>query len=146
MKNKIVLTEDEILAICHRIGGELTNKLKNEERTPLFLGVMKGALNFMSNLIKGVERPIFTDFLQITSYRGTKSTGKITLKRELETEIKGRSIVIVEDVIDTGISMKYLIEHLNEHHEPKQIIICTLFDKVYARKTEIEIDYVGKVL
>ena len=58
MEHKIVLTEEEILAICRRIGGELTIKLRNEERTPLFLGVMKGALNFMFDLIKRVDRPI----------------------------------------------------------------------------------------
>lgn len=146
MEHKIVLSEAEILDICRRIGGELTKRLKDEVRTPLFLGVMKGALNFMFDLIKRVDRPILTDFIQISSYSGTKSTGKITLKREFETEIKGRTIIIVEDVIDTGVSMKYLIELLKERYEPKQIIVCTLFDKVYARAADVKIDYVGKVL
>jgi hypoxanthine phosphoribosyltransferase len=146
MEHKIVLTEEEILAICRRIGGELTIKLRNEERTPLFLGVMKGALNFMFDLIKRVDRPILTDFIQISSYNGTKSTGKINLKREFEIEIKGRTVIIVEDVVDTGVSMKFLIEHIKENYEPKQIIVVTLFDKVYARSTEVQIDYVGKIL
>lgn len=146
MKNKIILSEEEILVICKRIGAQLTERLKSEERTPLFLGVMKGALNFMFDLIKRVDRPILTDFIQISSYSGTQSTGKILLKREFETEIKNRTIIIIEDVIDTGVSMKYLVEHLKQHYEPKQILICSLFDKIYARKADIKIDYVGKVL
>ena len=61
-------------------------------------------------------------------------------------DIKDRTVVVVEDVVDTGISMKYLIDHLNEHYQPKRIIICCLFDKEYARCEDIKIDYVGKVL
>lgn len=146
MNKKIILSEEEILNICQKIGSQLTERLKNEERMPLFLGVMKGALNFMVDLIKRVERPILTDFIHISSYNGTQSTGKIMLKREFEIDIKNRTVVIVEDIIDTGISMKYLIDHLNKNYEPKQVIVCTLFDKIHDRVVDVKIDYVGKVL
>lgn len=146
MNKKIILSEEEILNICKKIGSQLTERLKNEERMPLFLGVMKGALNFMVDLIKRVERPILTDFIHISSYNGTQSTGKIMLKREFEIDIKNRTVVIVEDIIDTGISMKYLIDHLNKNYEPKQVIVCTLFDKIHDRVVDVKIDYVGKVL
>jgi hypoxanthine phosphoribosyltransferase len=146
-KNReIVLSEQEIQDICNDIGAKLSKELVNEERTPLFLGVMKGALNFMFDLIKRIDRPIFTDFIQISSYAGVQTTGKINLKKDFDMDIKDRTVVVVEDVVDTGISMKYLIDHLNEHYQPKRIIICALFDKEYARCEDIKIDYVGKVL
>ena len=143
---EIVLSEQEIQDICNDIGQKLTKDLENEKRTPLFLGVMKGALNFMFDLIKRIDRPIFTDFIQISSYAGVQTTGKINLKKDFDMDIKNRTVVVVEDVVDTGISMKYLIDHLNENYKPKRIIICAMFDKVYARCEDIKIDYVGKVL
>ena len=146
-KNReIVLSEQEIQDICKNIGAKLSKELANEEKTPLFLGVMKGALNFMFDLIKRVDRPIFTDFIQISSYAGVQTTGKINLKKDFDMDIKDRTVVVVEDVVDTGISMKYLIDHLNENYQPKRIIICALFDKEYARCEDIKIDYVGKSL
>ena len=145
-EHQIILSEDEIQSICKRIGKELTNELKNDERTPLFLGVMKGALNFMMDVLKRVEIPVLTDFIQLSSYSGTQTTGHIVLKKNFDMDIKGRTVVIVEDVIDTGISMKYLIEHIQEHYKPKRILLCALFDKIYARKENIKIHYVGKAL
>ena len=143
---EIVLSEQEIQDICNDIGAKLSKELENEERTPLFLGVMKGALNFMFDLIKRIDRPIYTDFIQISSYAGVQSTGKINLKKDFDMDIKDRTVVVVEDVVDTGISMKYLIDHLNDNYQPKRIIICALFDKEYARCEDIKIDYVGKRL
>ena len=110
---EIILSEEEIQNICNDFGKRLTEDLKNEEKTPLFLGVMKGALNFMFDLIKRIDRPIFTDFIQISSYAGVQTTGKINLKKDFDMDIKDRTVVVVEDVIDTGISMRYLIDHLN---------------------------------
>ena len=143
---EIVLSEEELQNICNDIGRKLSKDLEHEKRTPLFLGVMKGALNFMFDLIKRIDRPIFTDFIQISSYAGVQSTGKINLKKDFDMDIKDRTVVVVEDVVDTGISMKYLIDHLNENYQPKRIIICAMFDKEYARCENIKIDYVGKVL
>lgn len=145
-QREIVLSEEQIQNICKDIGNKLNSELANEERTPLFLGVMKGALNFMFDLIKRIDRPIYTDFIQISSYAGVQTTGKINLKKDFDMDIKNRTVIIVEDVVDTGISMKYLIEHLNKNFQPKRIIVCCLFDKEYARCENVKIDYVGKVL
>ena len=144
--HEIVLSEQQIQNICNDIGAKLSKDLENEEKTPLFLGVMKGALNFMFDLIKRIDRPIYTDFIQISSYAGVQTTGKINLKKDFDMDIKDRTVVVVEDVVDTGISMKYLIDHLNANYQPKRIIICALFDKEYARCEDIHIDYVGKTL
>ena len=84
---EIVLSEQEIQEICNDFGKKLSKDLENEERTPLFLGVMKGALNFMFDLIKRIDRPIFTDFIQISSYAGVQTTGKINLKKDFDMDI-----------------------------------------------------------
>lgn len=143
---ELVMSHEEILEACARIGGALTERLKAEEKPPVFICVMKGAMNFMIDLIENVDMPIFVDYIQISSYEGSKSTGKINLKRDISTNLEGRTAVIVEDVIDTGLSMKYLVEHLQTNFHPKQIIVTTLLDKAVARKVPVAIDYAGKIL
>lgn len=142
---EVVMNEEEILDTCKRLGFALGSELKNEEKLPVFLCVMKGALNFMADLIKQVKTDILCDYIQISSYEGTSSTGKIILKRDIEQDIEGRTVVVVEDVIDLGTTMKYLVEHLKQKN-PKRVIVCALFDKKVNRISDVKIDYVGKVL
>ena len=143
---KIVFNETEIQGACERIACELTKELVNEEKIPIFLGVMKGALNFFLDLTKRIKMPIYIDYIQISSYQGTKSTGQVQLVHDLRFDCEGRTVVIVEDIVDTGVSMNYLVKHINEKYHPKRVIVCTLFDKINARTAPIKIDYSGKVL
>lgn len=145
MERKIVLSEQEIQEICKRLGKQITADFKDHNKTPIIIGVMKGSLNFMMDLIKRIEMPIFTDYIQISSYEGTSSNGNVVLKRDLSEDIKDREIILVEDVVDSGRSIKFLKDYL-EKRNPKQIYICSLFDKVNARSEKIHIDYVGKEL
>lgn len=145
MFDNIVLNKDELEEIAYRLGQEITDTLKNDKKIPVIVGVMKGSMNFMMDLIKYIEVPIFTDYIQISSYSGTKSTGRIQLLKDLSYECEGRSVVIVEDIVDTGKSMHYLIEHIKSH-DPKNIYVCSLFDKVEAREVDVQVDFVGKVL
>ncbi len=142
----IVFSEEEIQGACKRIGAALTHRLKDDEKTPVFLGVMKGAMNFRMDLTKRVEIPINVDYIQLSSYSGTTTAGNVKVLKDFTTDIKGRSVVIVEDVIDSGYSMHYLIEHLKEHYQPKRVILCALFDKIVTRKVDVKIDYSGKIL
>ena len=112
---ELVMSHEEIVEATTRIGKALSKRLKKEEKLPVFVCVMKGAMNFMIDLIEHVDIDILVDYIQISSYEGDKSTGKITLKQDISTNLKGRTVVIVEDVIDTGLSMKYLIEHIKEN-------------------------------
>jgi hypoxanthine phosphoribosyltransferase len=128
------------------MGKELTVLLSDEEKLPLFLCVMKGAMNFMVDLLKRVEVPLLEDYIQIQSYDGTHSTGTIALIKDISTAIDGRTVVIVEDIVDTGLSMNFLLAHLQKIGHPKRIIVCALFDKKCARKVETQIDYAGVVL
>ena len=146
MEHKIILSENEIQDICKDIGSKLTERLKEEKKPPLFLGVMKGALPFYCDLIKHVKITMVTDFIRLSSYDKTNSTGKVQIKNEFSTDVTDRTIVIVEDVVDTGLSMKFLIDYIKNNYKPKQIILVALFNKTFARKNDIKVDYVGKEL
>jgi len=143
---RIILSEEEIQEICKRLGNQITEDLKNETKTPVILGVMKGACNFMMDLIKNIKIPVYVDYIRLSSYDGMETTGKVNLVNDLSFDIQDRTVIIVEDVVDTGISMNYLVQHLNVKYAPKEVKICSLFDKVAARKKEVNIAYVGKVL
>ncbi|MBP5091735.1 MAG: hypoxanthine phosphoribosyltransferase [Bacilli bacterium] len=143
---ELVMSSDEIAEICTHMGHQITAALKDEEKAPIFLCVMKGGMNFTVDLIKHVHCPIITDFIQISSYEGTKSTGQIKLLKDLTYDPEGRVIVICEDVVDTGLSMKYLIEYLKETYHPKDVLLACLFDKRAERRCDVKIDYAGKVL
>lgn len=143
---KIVFHETEIEGACKRIADNLTNELRNEDKVPLFLGVMKGAMNFLMDLTKEMQIPIFLDYIRISSYQGNKSTGEVKLLQDLKFNVDGRVVIIVEDIIDTGVSMSYLVKHIEETYHPKRIIVVALFDKINARVIPVKIDYAGKVL
>ena len=143
---EIVMTEKEILDACQRIGDQISEDLKDEVKSPLIIGILKGGVNFTVDLIKFIKIPIFTDYIQISSYNGKSSTGQIKLLKDLAFDTRNRSIVIVDDVVDTGISMDYLVKHIQEHYNPKQIKVCCLVDKQAVRQVNVKIDYCGKVL
>jgi hypoxanthine phosphoribosyltransferase len=143
---EMVMTEADIVSACRRLGRQLTEDLKGEEKLPLFVCVMKGAMPFMVDLLKYVDVPLIEDYVQLESYSGTKSTGEVRLLRDLSTSIDGRSVVIVEDVVDTGLSMAFLTKHIRESGKPKRVLVCALFDKKIARQIEVKVDYAGRVL
>ena len=147
VNREIVLTREEIEDICFDIGSKLdTRFIKENVESPVFIGVLKGSLNFMMDLIKYITKPIQLDFIQASSYNGTQSSGAVILKKDISLDIKDKTIVIVEDVIDTGLTMEYLVGYLKKRYEPKEIIVVSLFDKLFMRKANIHIDYVGKTL
>ena len=142
---KIVLSEQEIEQICQRIAGEIDEKIANEEKVPLLVGVMNGAMNFMITLMKYIKHPIFTDYIRISSYYGTTRSNNVRLLRDVSYDCTGRAVIIVEDIIDSGYSMKFLTEHL-KLNGAKKIYVCTLIDKAVAREVEVPIDFCGYVM
>ena len=143
---ELVMSEQQIQQTCQKLGNQLTQELAHEEKIPLFVGVMKGALNFFYALVPNVKMKILIDFVETSSYEGTQSTGTVTLTKDLSINPEGRTLVIVEDVVDTGLSMRYLIDYINSHYKPKRILICALFDKQAMRKENIQADFTGMVL
>ena len=142
---KRILDKPQIEEICKRLGKEITEALKDEKKIPVFVGVLKGSMNFMMDLIKYIERPMYLDFIQISSYSGTTSTGHIQLLKDLSYECSNRAVVIIEDIVDTGRSMKYLIEHVKTH-SPSKVYVCALLDKASARIEDVKVDFIGHEL
>ena len=141
----LLLDQNQIEEICKRVGKEISEKLKDEEKIPVLVGVMKGSLNFMIGLMKYITIPFYTDYIQISSYYGTTRSNNIRLLKDVSYDISDRTIVIVEDIIDTGYSMKFLIEHMR-NHQAKNVLVCALIDKAPAREVEVPIDFVGYVM
>ena len=143
---EMVMSARTINRICGKMGQTLTAMLKDEAKLPLFVCVMKGAMPFMVDLLKHVAIPVLEDYVQLESYSGTQSTGEVHLKRDIATPIDGRSVIVVEDVVDTGLTMAFLKQHLQSLGQPKRIVICALFDKKIARKIHVDVDLTGRVL
>ena len=139
---KVILSEKEIQKICEKLGKEITETLEDDERIPVFVGVLKGSVNFMMDLIKHVKRPIYTDYIQISSYHGVNSTGNVQLLKDISYDCEGRTVIIIEDIVDTGCSMAFLINHIKTHN-PKRILICALFNKEFERIKDIQVDFKG---
>ena len=140
---ELVLSESAIQAIVSRLGKELTEELSKEERPPVIVGVMRGALPFYHDLIRQIHVEFYCDYLSLSSYEGgMSSTGKVHMAQDLTLDVKDRTIVVVEDIIDTGYSMQFLLEHLKKKG-PKRILVCALFNKKKARVVDVPVDYVG---
>ncbi len=141
---KTILSEEEIQQICQRIALDLDNKFKDKDSIPVFIGVMKGALPFMMDIIKNITIPCMIDFIQVSSYEGDKSSGTITLKKELTTDVNNKDIVIIEDVIDTGITFDFLKKYFTEKYSLSSITMIALLDKKCKRVVPFEADIIGK--
>jgi hypoxanthine phosphoribosyltransferase len=113
-------------------------------RPALLVGILKGSIFFLCDLAKKLERtPVTLDFLQVSSYgTGTKSSGNVRLQRDLTTDIAGREVIIVEDIVDTGKTLRKIIELLATRH-PKSVKICALLKKKIAGNEGIPVDYLG---
>ena len=137
-----LLEEKEIDEIITKLANEINNDYKDLE--PLFIGVLKGCLPFMSDLIKKIKLPCKLDYIRVKSYSGTKSTGNLEIIGNVP-EVEGKDVIIVEDIIDTGKSLLE-IKKLFLAKKAKSVKVVTFLDKHECRKFEMEADYVGKVI
>lgn len=138
---KVLLSEEQIQAkVC-----QLAKRLSEEyaDKDPIFIGVLKGVVMFFGDMIKRINIPCQIDFMWISSYQGTTS-GQMQVKRDISTDIKGRHVVILEDIFDTGNSLSFTYKHLLDK-EPASLKICTLLDKPERRNPAVTLqpDYVG---
>ncbi len=134
------IPEAEILKQVDRVAAELCRDL--EGKHPLFISVLNGSFMFASDLMKRVNIPSEIQFVKLQSYQGTDTTGTVHETVGLEQDICGRTVVIVEDIVDTGITMKHLTESLRKKH-PAEIHICTLLVKPDKLKVDLNIEYVA---
>ena len=139
---EILLTEEQIKTRIAELGKELTADYAGKD--PIIVGVLKGVVVFYADMIREIKTHCEMDFMWISSYAGTNSTGKMEVKRDIASDIKGRHVLILEDIYDTGNSLDFTYHHLLSKN-PASLKICTLLDKPERRKPGITLkpDYVG---
>lgn len=138
---EILLTDEQIQEKAKELGAVLSKEYA--DKFPLAIGILKGAMPFMSDLMKHVDAYVEMDYMDVSSYgNATVSSGEVKIVKDLNTSIEGRDIIIVEDIIDSGKTLSYLID-LFKYRKAKSIKIVTLLDKPSGRKVPLEADYVG---
>ncbi len=134
-----VLTKNDIDNLVARIAHRISSDYQNREL--ILIGVLKGAFVFLSDLVRHLDIPVKIDFIRVFSYgSGASTSGDIHLTKDIEVNIKNKDVLIVEDIVDTGLTLKYLIDYLRSYH-PKTIKVCAFIDKHERREADIKIDY-----
>jgi hypoxanthine phosphoribosyltransferase len=141
---KVLISEEELQEKVKELGKQLTEEY--QDRFPLAIGVLKGAMPFMADVLKRVDAYMEMDFMDVSSYgNSTVSSGEVKIVKDLDTKVEGRDILIIEDIIDSGLTLSYLVE-LFRYRKAKSIKIVTLLDKPSGRKADIKADYVGFIV
>lgn len=138
---RILITEEQIQEKCREIGQWLTEEY--DDKFPLAIGVLKGAMPFMSDLLRQVATYLEVDFMDVSSYgSGTRSSGEVKIVKDLDTKVEGRDLLIIEDIIDSGLTLSYLVD-LFKYRQAKSVKIITLLDKPAGRTANIKADVIG---
>lgn len=137
---KIVFSEDQIQKKVTELAKKISNDYKDKQLT--VVSVLKGGIPFLSDLIKNIDIKLSIDFMAAASYKNTESSGIVRLIMDLRESPENKNLLIVEDIVDTGLTLNYLCENLKTR-KPKSLKICTLLDKSSQRTMNIKIDYFG---
>ena len=137
----VLFTEEQIAARVAELGAELTRDY--EGKNPLVVGILKGASVFTTDIVRKIETPMQIDFMVVSSYgAGTKTTGTVQIRKDLDTDVHGRHVIICEDIIDSGVTMSNLFALLKTR-KPASLRLCALHSKPARREVEVKIDYCG---
>ena len=138
---EVLVTSEQIEARVKELGEQISQDYKGKNL--MLVGILKGAVIFMSELAKNIDMPILMDFMAVSSYgKSSKSTGVVRIIKDLDSSIEDKDILIIEDIIDTGLTLSYLTDNLNKRGA-KSVKICTLLDKPDRRKVEVPVHYRG---
>ena len=138
---KILIDQNEIKEKIKELGDLITNDYKDKDL--MVVGILKGCVVFLSDLIREINLPLTMDFMVVSSYgSSTKSSGVVRIIKDLEKDIAGKDILIVEDIVDTGLTLNYLVDYLKSRNA-SSVKICTLLEKPDRRKAEVDLEYVG---
>ena len=137
----VLIPRAEIEATVSRIASEITREYR--DKTPLLLGILKGSFMFMADLVRQLDFPLEVEFIRLSSYgRGQQTSGKVKVVHGMRLDVKGRHVLVVEDIVDTGITLAFLMEYLKKKN-PASLRLCALTDKPSRRRAEVKIDYLG---
>ena len=140
---RVIISEEELRARIVELGTDLARDLAHDR--PILVGVLQGAFLFMADLIRATTIELTTDFIGVASYAAGKSSGQVRIVSDLSVSIEGRNVVIVEDIVDTGLTLTYLKRSLEARH-PRSLRVCVLVDKIERRRVDVPVDYVGFVI
>ncbi|WP_416325409.1 hypoxanthine phosphoribosyltransferase [[Eubacterium] hominis] len=139
---KVLVTEEEIVKRSRELGAEITKDYEKTNETPLVVALLKGSVPFLAEIIKHIDMDIQFDFMDVSSYQGTESIGDIRIDKDLDCSVKDISILLVEDIVDTGRTLKEVTKLL-KNKGAKDVKVVSLLDKPDRRVVDIEADYVG---
>ena len=137
---RILFSEEQLATRVHELGRQISTDYRGKK--PLFVGILRGCVLFYADLIKNISVDCTLDFMCLSSYSGTGSTGQVRTMLDLRESIQGRHVIIVEDIVDTGLTLDYLMNHLKDRGAAS-IEICCLLDKPANRKVNVTPKYVG---
>ncbi len=139
---KVLISQEQIRQRVQELGKQLTQDYAGKDL--VFVGVLKGVVVFFSDLVRAVDLPCEFDFMWVSSYQGTASSGNLVVRRDVSADLKGRHVVILEDIFDTGNSLEFTYQHLLTK-EPASLRICTFLDKPERRRAGVSVkaDYTG---
>ncbi|MDO5331849.1 MAG: hypoxanthine phosphoribosyltransferase [Bacillota bacterium] len=139
--NEILITEEQLKKRVDELGVQITKDYEGE--SILLVGILKGSVPFMADLMRRIDLDVEIDFMVVSSYGGgTTSSGEVKIKKDLETSIEGRNVLIIEDIIDTGFTLSLLTKELLKRN-PKSLKVCSALDKPSRRVVDFKADYVG---
>ena len=140
-KPKVLFTRQEIDAAVARLASEVTRDY--QDRSPLLIGVLKGCFMFMADLVRQLDFPLEVEFIRLSSYgKGSHTSGRVKVVQDINAKIEGRDVLVVEDIVDTGITTAFLLDYL-EKKRPASLKLCALTDKPSRRQVPVKIDYLG---
>lgn len=139
---KILLTQEQLKERIAQMGKQISADVDDCEPM-IAVGILKGSVIFMADLVREIEKSVEMEFMAVSSYgASTKSSGAVKILKDLDIDISGKNVLIIEDIIDSGITLSYLKEMLLKRN-PKSLKICTLLNKPERRKAEMKVDYIG---
>lgn len=138
---EVLFDEYKIQTRIREIGNEISTHYQG--KNPVMIGILKGGFIFLSDLVRSISIPLEIDFMAISSYgSGTSTSGIVKIRKDIDTDVCDRDVIIVEDIVDSGLSLQYIKEYIMKH-KPRSVKICVLLDKPEAHKIEVAFDYVG---
>ncbi|NPA32553.1 MAG: hypoxanthine phosphoribosyltransferase [Aquificae bacterium] len=139
---RLLIKEEDIRRRVEELAGEISSSFSWDE-PPVVVALLKGAFIFASDLVRAFKRPVIVDFMRVSSYgHSTESSGNIRILKDIETDIEGKEVLLVDDILDTGLTMKEIYEFL-KMKKPKVLKTCVLLDKKERRRVDFEADFVG---
>ena len=138
-----LLSEDDIKAIVKTLADEITREYKY--KCPIMIGVLTGALIFMSDLVRHFEFPLEIDFIRASSYEGMRSTNELKIISDVQADLTGRDVLLIEDIVDTGLTANLILKHISKKGA-SSVRLCSLLDKPSQRIHLVEINFVGRII